>query len=243
MADAILGTFLHIVSRQTAISVGLNHYFTGKPCKRGHLSLRSTSRKACRECEQQYRDERKAVISEYKRQYHQKHKEKLCKVSRDWYSANKQKAAEYNRAYYLKNKERYTEWRAAWASDNPEKKRSWEQQWRKENCVRLAAASREWKRKNPERVLAHNRNRRALARGADGSHTAQGVHTIYSLQRGRCAHCSRKVGSEYHVDHIVPLVRGGSNWPENLQILCPKCNMSKNRKDPFEWKQQNGMLL
>lgn len=243
MADAILGVFLHIVSRESAMRAGLESYFTGKPCKRGHLSLRSTRRRACRDCEQHYRDERKDVTAEYKRQYHQKNKEKLCRISREWYAANKDRASACNRAHYLKNKDRYAEWRASWAAANPEKKRSWEVQWRKENSVRLAAVSREWKRKNPERVLAHNRNRRALARGADGSHTAQDVQAIYSLQRGRCAHCSRKVGSEYHVDHIVPLVRGGSNWPENLQILCPKCNMSKNRKDPFEWKQQNGMLL
>jgi 5-methylcytosine-specific restriction endonuclease McrA len=33
--------------------------------------------------------------------------------------------------------------------------------------------------------------------------------------------------TELHIDHIIPLSRGGENCEENLQTLCKKCNLTK----------------
>lgn len=40
----------------------------------------------------------------------------------------------------------------------------------------------------------------------------------------------KKCGSAHDltIDHIVPLSRGGTNTPENLQALCRKCNANKS---------------
>ena len=34
----------------------------------------------------------------------------------------------------------------------------------------------------------------------------------------------------FQVDHIIPLNKGGKTVPENLQVLCRKCNASKSDK-------------
>jgi 5-methylcytosine-specific restriction endonuclease McrA len=34
-----------------------------------------------------------------------------------------------------------------------------------------------------------------------------------------------------HIDHIVPLAKGGKNELDNLQLLCGKCNLKKGAKD------------
>lgn len=39
-----------IVTRREAIRRGLSHYFTGKPCKRGHVAERQTSDRECIPC-------------------------------------------------------------------------------------------------------------------------------------------------------------------------------------------------
>jgi hypothetical protein len=51
---------MEIISKADAISAGLTHYFTGKPCKHGHLSVRFTRDSVCRECGNRYRTEKYA---------------------------------------------------------------------------------------------------------------------------------------------------------------------------------------
>ena len=33
-----------------------------------------------------------------------------------------------------------------------------------------------------------------------------------------------------HIDHIVPVSKGGKTVPSNLQVLCSKCNGNKSNK-------------
>ena len=40
-----------------------------------------------------------------------------------------------------------------------------------------------------------------------------------------CAWCGTRDGLT--VDHVVPLSRGGSNKPDNLRVLCRRCNSSR----------------
>jgi 5-methylcytosine-specific restriction endonuclease McrA len=37
-----------------------------------------------------------------------------------------------------------------------------------------------------------------------------------------------------HIDHIIPLDKGGPHIQENLQLLCYKCNRAKGSKMPEE---------
>lgn len=53
----------------------------------------------------------------------------------------------------------------------------------------------------------------------------------------RCAYCNKPLfPDKYHVDHIRPLSRGGSNDLDNLCLACPKCNLSKGRLTLQEWR-------
>jgi hypothetical protein len=63
------------------------------------------------------------------------------------------------------------------------------------------------------------------------------------MQKHRCAYCRSKLDS-YHVDHIVPLARGGRNDNLNLQVLCPACNHKKSVRDPITFvREEYGMLV
>jgi 5-methylcytosine-specific restriction endonuclease McrA len=88
--------------------------------------------------------------------------------------------------------------------------------------------------------MANWRNRDALMRNAEGTHTAQDVKSIYDGQGGDCVYCGADLSEGYHVDHIMPLVLGGSNWPNNLQCLCPTCNLRKGGKHPEDWHKEIG---
>jgi 5-methylcytosine-specific restriction endonuclease McrA len=47
----------------------------------------------------------------------------------------------------------------------------------------------------------------------------------------------------YHKDHVVPLALGGEHAPNNIQLLCPACNLSKGARHPVDFMQSKGMLL
>jgi 5-methylcytosine-specific restriction endonuclease McrA len=67
---------------------------------------------------------------------------------------------------------------------------------------------------------------------------------ILESQEFRCVYCKanlRKV--KRHIDHIVPLSRGGSCDRGNIQYLCAPCNLSKGHMDPIEFARRRGLLF
>lgn len=85
-----------------------------------------------------------------------------------------------------------------------------------------------------EKHNASNRAQGARRRGTVGSFNAADIESIRKAQGNRCYLCHKKLGKTYHVDHFIPIKLGGTNDPGNLRLACPKCNMSKNAKHPFE---------
>ncbi len=55
---------------------------------------------------------------------------------------------------------------------------------------------------------------------------------VGARDRGSCAACGTNISLELdadgHIDHIVPLARGGTNDLSNLQLLCSACNLAKS---------------
>lgn len=80
-------------SRQEAISSGAERYFTGRPCKNGHLSERSTKWKACCECS------RIAAAA-----WAARNPERSADICRKYYSANVSAVAERHKEWRGKNR-------------------------------------------------------------------------------------------------------------------------------------------
>jgi hypothetical protein len=51
---------------------------------------------------------------------------------------------------------------------------------------------------------------------------------VWARDGGCCVRCGSKEG--LHFDHIIPVVKGGGNTAENVQILCQSCNLRKADK-------------
>lgn len=98
-------------------------------------------------------------------------------------------------------------------------------------------------RLNPEKVVANYQNARAKRSRAEGTHTHLDIKALFASQRGTCPNCQalliKRGPGKYHVDHIMPIALGGSNWPDNLQLLCPDCNRGKGSKHPDVWMAYN----
>jgi 5-methylcytosine-specific restriction protein A len=55
---------------------------------------------------------------------------------------------------------------------------------------------------------------------------------LYLTAKGHCQACGWRLmpGTRWEVDHIVPLALGGTDTPDNLQVLCSACHGSKTRE-------------
>ncbi len=107
---------------------------------------------------------------------------------------------------------------------------------------------KEWRKKNPEKYKESwkrkDSNRRARHLKAEGKHTKQDIKIQFDKQGGLCYWCSQDTSTRYHVDHVIPLSRGGSNYPENLVIACKTCNQKKTNKMPYtEWIPPKPLIL
>ena len=85
--------------------------------------------------------------------------------------------------------------------------------------------------------------RRAREIGAEGQFTKAEVEALFQRQGGKCAYCTKSIRKGYHVDHVVPLARGGTNWITNIALACARCNVRKGATDPLEYARRNGRLL
>ena len=62
-------------------------------------------------------------------------------------------------------------------------------------------------------------------------------HRLYGEQEGTCIGCDTHFPFRVmDVDHILPRSRGGTDHPDNLQLLCSGCNRSKGGKTMAEWR-------
>lgn len=232
----------NLISRQEAKRLGLKHYFTGKPCKRGHVTLRYVKSIACAECLKiNLRAVRARLPDLYKRfdrEQKDRDREKLRQRDRTRYWTNPDVARARVRAYYQAN----TEIVKQKARDATRERRLRNDESYETYSTKATARAKRWANANPDKVLVYKRNQRARRKSAPGSHTADDVHDIHRMQKGRCAFCRNRL-KKYDVDHIVPLSKGGSNGRANLQLLCAPCNRRKWAHDQIEVMRSLGRLL
>lgn len=69
--------------------------------------------------------------------------------------------------------------------------------------------------------------RRSRIKENGGTHTKKDVDEIRAAQGDICAYCRISLHGKGHVDHILPLSRGGGDGKDNLQLTCRSCNMIK----------------
>jgi 5-methylcytosine-specific restriction endonuclease McrA len=99
-------------TRKEAKATGATHYYTGEPCKHGHIALRKT-KGACVECLKIEWKENNETRMGYFREYNRR--EEVKERKNEWYENNRE--AVINRAK-TRPAEKLREYRNAWKENN-----------------------------------------------------------------------------------------------------------------------------
>lgn len=100
--------------------------------------------------------------------------------------------------------------------------------YRRKNIDRMREMSRAWRSANRARCRMLWHKRRARMKAAPGSYTPNEWNALLEWFGGVCLCCGTH--DDLTIDHVVPLVKGGSNNIDNLQPLCRSCNSVKHHK-------------
>ncbi len=96
---------------------------------------------------------------------------------------------------------------------------------------------------NKHKRRINEENRRSRIKESGGILSKDISSKLYKLQKGKCACCGIDLNQKYHLDHILPLALGGMNVDSNIQLLSPRCNLKKGKKNPIDYMQANGYLI
>lgn len=230
---------------------GFRSFDPGVECVNGHRSDRWTNNGICIECkrardnvynathaeEHRRRARESAVrrpdeIKAYRKRYYRDDAQKFIARTKEWVQSNPERARAAKRAWGMRNRDSINARQTAARHADPE---------------RFRRHGREWKRRNPHKVREYDSRRRAREIGAalgDRRQYAAFVRRMRSAKRIKCYWCAKTTRPEKrHLDHIIPLAKGGADATGNICVACPSCNQSKNAKMPEQFSGQSELHL
>lgn len=196
-----------------------------KQCKKCGLSFTGRICKPCR--------------AEYQREYRKNNPN----YESDWKKKNIDKVKLSKTKHYLANKQKVIDRAKQWNYENREKKILLSRIYRVKNAEKCSEYRKMWNRKNKDLKRIYSQNRRAKERENGGDLSPNLANKLFDLQKGKCACCGKPLGSNFQLDHIMPIALGGKNEDSNIQLLTSRCNKQKHAKHPIDFMQSRGFLL
>jgi len=176
-----------------------------------HASLKDGRQVQCRACHKAYNAQNKARIAAQRRDCYRKNPDRIKAKTREWYRNNRRAAIQYQAEY------------------------------RRENAASLQEKDAKRHAKNKAAAKTWRHNRKARVRNSGERLSPDIVTKLLSEQNFKCPYCLgdlRVVG--HHIDHYVPIILGGGNSDDNVQLTCPLCNLRKGSKHPMNFLPKIG---
>jgi hypothetical protein len=221
---------MEIISRKEAMEKGLKRYFTGKPCKHGHVAERFIVSKACRECgNERYKNNKDAIIERTK-EYRKNNKDAIRERTKEYRKNNKDAIREYlknnkdairdrKKEYYKNNKDAIRDRQEEYRKNNKDTIREYYKnnkgtirEYCKNNKDAIRDRKKEYRKNNPLNAFTRGSIKRIeLAVGKERINRAE-LELGYT-QKKFIKHIESQFKdgmswenrSEWHIDHIKPI--------------------------------------
>lgn len=143
---------------------------------------------------------------------------------RNYYRENQ----DYFREYYESNKEHIKELSQKWYAANKDRKSESRQQWLSQNIDSYREYQKQWRKDNPDKVRTYEHRHDKRQKDNGGCFTSDEWLALCERYDNRCVCC--KQHKPLTVDHVIPVVKGGTSDISNIQPLCKSCNSKKRDK-------------
>lgn len=183
---------------------------------RNHRALHPDRNQAA--CRRHYRKNQERYLG-LAADYRRENRSAICRKARIYYYANKEQIAPKRRTRYYANNE-WDKLRILRASQRDQ----------------INERQRIYRKTDPLKYRVYDQTKNAKRKHAPGRHTAQDERAQYEAQGGLCFWCGDAVNLTFHIDHIQPLSKGGTNNADNICIACPWCNLHKWSMTPQAWQ-------
>lgn len=217
-----------ITTRKEAKACGLSSYFTGKPCKNGHVSLRTTSKGTCKACQKDWSNTKREDTDYVEQRRHQGREYAKNRWANDaeYRERSKQKRKEYHRDPIVRERHNKKQ-REKLASDVGFRERN------KQRSLEWRRANSEYYKEYLKLYFKTPEGQAVKIRGRARYESRLILATPSWVDFGELGRIAAQTPEGYHVDHIIPLqgeMVCGLNVPWNLQYLIAFDNARKKNK-------------
>ena len=212
-----------------------------KPLAEFHVrsDRKSGRRSACKTCSNAksiaYHQENREQVLARQARHRESHREEENARSRIYRDGHKEEIRVRNRAYQEAHKEDLAAKRRTYYQENCEQLKAKSAAFREEHRNECAASNALWRQTPAGRasIRAKHHNRRVR----EGKPLVKDViEEVIADAKGICAYCNGRIEpGTGHIDHIVPIAKGGVNERINLIYVCRGCNLSKGPKSLLEF--------
>ncbi len=147
---------------------------------------------------------------------------------------NPEKVRGYQRKYFLKNKDRIADYNKVYAKTK--NRRDVCRKYYQSNKGECDRRTKLWESQNPGIKVHYASVRRARKKASETRDAKEKIREIRSREKNACLYCGKIVTRKnLHIDHYIPLSKGGTHSADNLVPSCDKCNLSKSASHPHDF--------
>lgn len=108
---------------------------------------------------------------------------------------------------------------------------------KEETKQRRKEQSARWSKANPRKAQASTHQNTIMRKYPEAFHSSD-IDTkalVLWLEENYGTPCIYCTLSSSHIDHIVPLAKGGAHTWDNIRMICKSCNFAKNDRSEDEF--------
>jgi len=174
----------------------------------------------------------------YNREQYHKNKEKILEDKKKYYESNKEHLKKKSRDRYQDTREEQKKYQKTYTQNNSEKIRIAKEIYYKDHKEEILNKCKVYNKTIEGKITnIKRRHKRRASIQNNGVYVLSVKFFNKHFNQLFCSYCGGAL-TDRHLDHIIPVSRGGTHSEGNLITVCPTCNLKKSGKFLIEYKNQ-----